>query len=95
MAAVDARKVDRSFAATMGTDPTSRSIVQVVVTLARTLGTAAIAKGVATPAQTRALAALGCDLAQGYHFAAPVNAAAATSYLAGAAPSVVPVARSA
>ncbi|MDB5295554.1 MAG: diguanylate cyclase [Phycisphaerales bacterium] len=92
---VDVLKIDRSFVATMGTDATSRSIVQVIVNLARTLGLSVIAEGVETEAQAAALAAMKCDFAQGYHFARPMPAAAATEFLLRAAAGPLLTARSA
>ncbi len=42
-----------------------------IPSLARALDITAIAEGVGHPDQVRALAALGCELARGYHFFRP------------------------
>jgi EAL domain-containing protein (putative c-di-GMP-specific phosphodiesterase class I) len=52
------------------------------VGLAHALGLRVVAKGVETPAQRDALAALGCDCAQGFLIGPPADAErAADSYL--------------
>lgn len=63
---VDILKIDRLFVAGLGTDNVDQSIVRGLIELARRVGLAAVAEGVETPAQLDALAAYGCDLAQGY-----------------------------
>ena len=42
--------------------------------LARSLGVRALAEGVETPAQAHALRGMDCTIAQGYHFARPLEA---------------------
>ncbi|GLY02867.1 bifunctional diguanylate cyclase/phosphodiesterase [Actinoplanes sp. NBRC 101535] len=72
---VDELKIDRSFVADMVTDSSSHALVASAVDLAHNLGLAVVAEGVEDPATAAALAELGCDTAQGYHFARPVPAA--------------------
>ncbi len=69
---LDALKIDRSFVAGLGTDPEDAAIVRAVVSLARALDLLVVAEGVETAAHAVALQALGCDLGQGMHFAAPL-----------------------
>src|SRR3712207_8594609 len=45
-----------------------RAIVAAILSLARALGITAIAEGVEHLDQVQALSALGCELAQGYHY---------------------------
>jgi diguanylate cyclase (GGDEF)-like protein/PAS domain S-box-containing protein len=71
---VNALKIDRSFVGSMATDMFSHSIVQAIVTLARTLKLRVIAEGVETKSQLEQLMASGCDSAQGYFFSKPVPA---------------------
>lgn len=50
------------------------SLVTALITMAETLGTACIAKGVETDSQMESLRRLGCEHAQGFHFSPPVKA---------------------
>jgi EAL domain-containing protein (putative c-di-GMP-specific phosphodiesterase class I) len=52
-----------------------------IVRLASACGLATVAEGVEQPAQLERLRQLGCGHAQGYHFARPLEAAAATAAL--------------
>jgi diguanylate cyclase (GGDEF)-like protein len=71
---VDEVKVDRSFVAKMAESPEATAIVQTIVELARQLHLRVVAEGVETAEQRQALAKLGCDSAQGYHFFRPMPA---------------------
>ncbi len=71
---VDELKIDRSFVADMVTDPSSHALVASAVDLAHNLGLTVVAEGVEDAPTAGALRALGCDTAQGYHFARPVPA---------------------
>ncbi|MCM1984804.1 EAL domain-containing protein [Lyngbya confervoides] len=77
---VDTLKVDRSFVMKMG-HPDSREIVKTIVTLAHNLGLDVVAEGVETQAQAQLLKAMGCEYAQGYHFARPMEPDAVLSLL--------------
>ncbi len=72
---VQVLKIDRSFVHNMLADPQDRAIVQGVVGLARTFSCVAVAEGVETPAQARALLEMGCEVGQGSGIAAPMPAA--------------------
>ena len=69
-------KIDRSFVMTMTEDPSNALIVRSVVDLGHNLGFKLVAEGVETEQILTALAGLGCDVAQGYHFSRPITAAA-------------------
>jgi EAL domain-containing protein (putative c-di-GMP-specific phosphodiesterase class I) len=69
---VDALKIDKSFIDGVATDERDQALVGGMVQLAHTLGLTVVAEGVETPGQRVQLSALGCDLAQGYHFARPM-----------------------
>jgi diguanylate cyclase (GGDEF)-like protein len=69
---VDALKVDRSFVAGLGKDPEDSAIVEAVVSMAHSLRLSVVAEGVETDEQLARLRDLGCELAQGFYFAAPV-----------------------
>jgi len=68
---VDAVKIDRSFIANLDSDPRAEKFLRAVIELAHTLDLKVVAEGVETEPQCALLAALGCDLAQGYLFARP------------------------
>ena len=71
---VDELKVDRSFVSGLGTADGGTAIVQACVQLAHAVGVRAVAEGVETEEQRLALVAMGCDTAQGYLFARPLEA---------------------
>jgi diguanylate cyclase (GGDEF)-like protein len=72
----DKLKIDRSFIRRMTEDEESATLVRTIVSMAKNLGLVVVAEGVETAEQAKALAALGCDMGQGYHFgrAAPAIA---------------------
>jgi len=86
---VDYLKIDRSFVAGLGSragyvagnGAGNATIVSAVVGLARAMGMGVVAEGVETEEQLSRLDEMGCDLAQGYHFARPLPAGEATAYL--------------
>jgi EAL domain-containing protein (putative c-di-GMP-specific phosphodiesterase class I) len=66
---VDELKIDRSFVLDLATERGDRRIVRTLVDVAHAFGLRALAEGVEDEATARALAELGCDAAQGWHFA--------------------------
>jgi diguanylate cyclase (GGDEF)-like protein/PAS domain S-box-containing protein len=68
---VDVLKIDRSFVTDLTPGTADAAIIGAVAGLGRTLGLAVVAEGVETAAQATQLAALGCAMGQGYHFAPP------------------------
>jgi EAL domain-containing protein (putative c-di-GMP-specific phosphodiesterase class I) len=79
---VDEVKLDRSFVLGMTSDPDDAAIVRSTIELARNLGLRMVAEGVEDQETWDALAAMGCELAQGYLLARPMPAAEATGWLA-------------
>lgn len=71
---IDELKIDRSFIMGLGSDTGDSAIVGSCIDLAHAVGIRAVAEGVETPGQLETLQAMGCDLAQGYHFARPLPA---------------------
>ena len=76
-------KIAPSFVAGLASSPDSQVIVRSLVDLVRGLGIRSVAEGVETADAAAALLAMGCDAAQGHAFSRPLNAAAATRWLAG------------
>lgn len=81
----DVLKIDRSFVRGLGRDSADRAIVKGVIDLAHALGLQVVAEGIEDREHLVELRALGCDLAQGYHFARPLPAEAISALLAPAA----------
>jgi EAL domain-containing protein (putative c-di-GMP-specific phosphodiesterase class I) len=69
---VDELKVDRSFVDGMIDSPAAAAVVRGAVELGDRLGARVVAEGVETAEQRVALLALGCSIAQGYHFCRPL-----------------------
>jgi diguanylate cyclase (GGDEF)-like protein/PAS domain S-box-containing protein len=69
---LDALKIDRSFIGRMDEEDRSAQLVHTILTLARSLGVAAVAEGVETDAQLRALREMRCEYGQGYLFSRPL-----------------------
>jgi len=74
-------KIDRTFVTGLLDDDTDRAIVRAVVQMAHSLGFDVVAEGVETAAVGAALVDLGCDFAQGFHYARPEPVAAARASL--------------
>jgi len=68
---VDVIKIDRSFIAGLGRNREDEAIVASVISLARSLEVETIGEGVETAEHARRLLELGCQHAQGFHFARP------------------------
>jgi diguanylate cyclase (GGDEF)-like protein len=65
---VDDVKIDRSFVTSMLTSPNDAFIVRSVIALAHDVGLRVVAEGVEDASTHAALAELGCDVVQGFHF---------------------------
>jgi len=76
-------KFDASVTARLFDGPDTRLIVKSLVDLVRALGIRSVAEGVESPDAAGALAAIGCDAAQGRYYGGPLDPAAATTWLAG------------
>lgn len=79
---VNSLKIDRSFIHSMTVDAENYEIVRTVITLAHILQLDVIAEGVETVEQLTHLKQLGCEAAQGYLFAKPLNVEAVENLLA-------------
>ena len=77
---VDILKMDRSFLHE-GASPQASGLANAVVSLGATLKLDVVAEGVEHTEQWERLRELGCDLAQGFLFARPMNGAATLAFL--------------
>jgi diguanylate cyclase (GGDEF)-like protein len=71
---IDMLKVAREFVDGLGRDAHDDVITRAIVELAGTLGLLTVAEGIETTQQSETVAALGCDIAQGYLFSRPIEA---------------------
>lgn len=71
---VDVLKLDRSFVSGLDDTAEDAAIVQAVITMGHAMGLHITAEGVERREQAAQLRLLGCDAAQGFHFAHPVPA---------------------
>ena len=72
---VDELKIDRSFVLGMTTTAHDAVLVRTAIDLGHNLGLTVVAEGVEGAEHVAALRELGCDVAQGYHFARPMAGA--------------------
>lgn len=71
---LDSIKIDKVFVDKMNLGNEECSLVNTILTMARTLGLKGVAEGIETHGQLQSLLALGCECVQGYYFAKPVPA---------------------
>ncbi|WP_444461403.1 putative bifunctional diguanylate cyclase/phosphodiesterase [Rhodobacter capsulatus] len=69
-------KIDAHFVRGIEADRNARLIVEAITGLARQFGYATLAEGIETEAEAATLAAMGCDMGQGFLLAPPLSAAA-------------------
>lgn len=82
---VDEVKIDRSFVRELIRSGTSEAIVRATVELAHSLRLRAVGVGVGSVSLDRVLREVGCDVAQGNYYAAPMDSDAVGERLAAAA----------
>ena len=92
---VDVIKIDRSFVSQVTSSAHHRVLVEATVRVARSLGMCTIAEGVETAEQAEVLRALQCGKGQGYFYARPLDAVAATDWLTRREAQCAPVRRDA
>ena len=78
---IDVLKIDRAFIGTLESDDKKSSLAQAIVSLAQTMDLVAVAEGVETSSQMEMLGRIGCDLAQGFYLARPMDPAAVDGVL--------------
>jgi len=77
----DVLKIDRSFVAGLPNNPDDVLLVKAILAMAKGLDLKVVAEGVENHDQLSFIAAQGCDLAQGYLLAKPMNGDDYLSYL--------------
>lgn len=70
----DKLKIDRSFVDGVDRDPDKHKLLQGIVSMSRALGKRTIAEGAEHDGEVEVLAALGCDIVQGFVFSRPLRA---------------------
>ena len=87
---IDVLKIDRAFIGTLESDDKKSSLAQAIVSLAQTMDLVAVAEGVETSSQAEMLGRFGCDLAQGFYLARPMDPEAVDGVLcAGLSPAAL------
>ncbi len=79
---LDTIKIDRSFITHFLEDEQDRGIVDTILSIAKRLGLGVIAEGVETEAQAAYLREAGCETAQGYLYARPLERSELEGFLA-------------
>ncbi len=69
---IDTIKIDRSFVAGVVHDPQRRSVIAALAGMAKNTNMTVIAEGIEQAQQIPVVRNLGCNLAQGFHFARPM-----------------------
>jgi diguanylate cyclase len=80
---IDTIKIDKSFIDDLTVGSPHAALVRTIVELGRTLQLHTVAEGIEDPHQRAMLAALGCELGQGYHLAHPLDEAEMDTLLGG------------
>jgi EAL domain-containing protein (putative c-di-GMP-specific phosphodiesterase class I)/ActR/RegA family two-component response regulator len=75
-------KIDRSFISLCETDGEAWKIVRATVSMARELGLRVVAEGIETESVAKLLRQVGCEVAQGWHFAKAMAEADLVPWLA-------------
>ncbi len=78
---IDTLKIDKSFMQKLDRGRDDRGLIPAIVSMAKALGLSVVAEGVETGAQLDQLRLLDVEFGQGYFFARPLTAAAATELL--------------
>jgi EAL domain-containing protein (putative c-di-GMP-specific phosphodiesterase class I) len=78
---LDGLKIDRQFVSSITTRPDHAAVIRAIVQLAHNLNIPLVAEGIETVDQIKVLDSLGCDQAQGYFFAKPMDREKATKFI--------------
>jgi len=81
---LDMIKIDRAFVEGLGRgDPSTSAIADAITQIGRALSLTVVAEAVSTEAQLQMVRDLGCDMAQGYLIAPPLDVEQATDFVRG------------
>jgi diguanylate cyclase (GGDEF)-like protein len=69
---VDVLKIDKAFIDNITVDGPGNALVDAIVNMAGSLHLKVVAEGIEEPEQVEALAAMRCELGQGYHYSRPL-----------------------
>src|ERR671920_1592900 len=83
---LDTLKIAREFIEGLAISEHDAAFVRLIVGLAKTVGLKVVGEGIETRAQLDRLREIGCDLGQGFYFAAPLDADA--DWLTGGTPAL-------
>jgi EAL domain-containing protein (putative c-di-GMP-specific phosphodiesterase class I) len=72
-------KIDKSFVAELGTNPTANALIQSMIALGDALDIAVVAEGIETAEQLKLLRLLQCEYVQGFYLSKPISAAEVTA----------------
>jgi diguanylate cyclase (GGDEF)-like protein/PAS domain S-box-containing protein len=78
---IDILKIDRAITAEVSTTPTQSAVVTAIITLARAFSMTTVAEGIECADDAATLRELGCDLAQGYYYARPLDISSLGQFL--------------
>ena len=78
----DVFKIDRQFVTGIPTDPQANAIVDMILSMARTLNMQIVGEGIETQDQANFLAQKGCHIGQGFLYRPPITAAELRGLLA-------------
>jgi EAL domain-containing protein (putative c-di-GMP-specific phosphodiesterase class I) len=81
-------KIDRAFVADCHGERSSRVMVKAMIDLAHNLGLASVAEGIEAPEGLQLLEELGCDIAQGFLLAKPMEPDRLVAWLDAWAPGI-------
>jgi EAL domain-containing protein (putative c-di-GMP-specific phosphodiesterase class I) len=78
---IDILKIAKPFVDDLGAETSDTAFLEAILALARALDLTVVVEGIETAEQATTLRRLGCPLGQGYHFARPLDRAAASQHL--------------
>ena len=71
---IDTLKIDRSFVCNITNDQENAEIVSAIIAMSHSLKLRVVAEGIESVEQAECLAAMKCDILQGFHYGRPVDA---------------------
>ena len=78
---IDKIKIDQSFVRKLPDDTQTVAVISAILALSQSLDRAIVVEGVESEQQAELLRSMGCDIAQGFHFARPMSAPDVRSFL--------------